>query len=212
MGFDYRHYRACGLWLVGNQAMSQEGSTNNKVIIKDFFSSDKSNRIESIKLDNGTIVDLSDIETPEKLKETVEKLKARQRAQAVSNEVSQYMPCLQISSCIASIKTIFVRQIIAKKNSDQISFDELAEYDLNAPEINKLIQDILRLFQDDSKNRKFIFTVSNRVAGLDTELPELLAIITKPIGDTIVIVSPDVCFVPGRLFQSFEKKYFVLFG
>ena len=107
------------------------------------------------------------------------------------------MPCAQLPSCVSFIKTALVRKIIDSKSGDKISLEEIQKYDLNFPgsvkykdskewsifygfsslELSKETQHLQSMVSASSNDGKLIFTISNRVEGLGTEAPELMAII-----------------------------------
>lgn len=114
----------------------------------------------------------------------------------ISNKTSRLMPCTQLPSCIASLKTPLIRKIIDNNGTDKISLEEMRKYDLNFPDSTNYknskqfsvfnsypspaeINEILTIVEGSSNSGSLIFTVANRVDDLGTDAPELIAIITN---------------------------------
>ena len=115
-----------------------------------------------------------------------------------SSKTSLMMPCAQLSSCVSGLRSSLVRKIIENNGSDKISLEEIRKYDFNFPDsvnyknskqfsifygssssdfYKKQNQTFQSMIKESSNNGEIIYTIANRVNGLGTEAPELVAII-----------------------------------
>ncbi len=108
-------------------------------------------------------------------------------------EISASAPCAQLPSCIAALRSSITRKVIGDYGVNQVSLDEFRIYDLSFPNSeNYLNSPKLSVFYGSpssipsiisteiktvSSESDLVLTVANRVTGMGTDAPELLAIV-----------------------------------